>query len=182
MAVTIRTDSRGLDRKLQRLFKVLAPEAMLRLVSAGQLNWVNKNFRDEGTERRWKPLAPGTVHARRRGSSKPLQDTGRMRQSFSQKVRRTVAVVGTNSRLAGIHHGGTRPKPRTPKIAKALTIPNPSGPVRFTKGKLSGKRGFFARSVNHPGIPARPLLPSKALAENMAEKTIEASLRKSLAG
>lgn len=182
MPASIRIDASGLDRKLMRFFKVLEPAILLRLVSAGQLNWVNKNFTDEGIENRWRPLSRSTIYTRRKASSKPLQDTGRLRQSFVQRVRQRVAVVGTTNRLAGIHHGGTPPMTIRPRNAKFLTIPDPSGPVKFTKGRLKGRRGFFALKVNHPGIPARPLIPSKALAERMAEKTVEATLRKSLAG
>ena len=180
----ITVDSRGLDRKLDKLLRVMRPQSLLRLVASGQLGWIDRNFREEGAERGWKPLSPGTVYARRRGSSKPLQDTGRLKQSFTMRVAASQAVVGTNMIYAGFHHAGTKPYTITAK-GKLLTIPNPGGSVEFegTKnGRLDGKRGFFARSVNHPGLPARPLLPTKALAERMAAKTIEATLRKAGAG
>ncbi len=176
--MAIRIDSRVLDRRIKRLTDAIDGQKLLAAVATGQVAWIDRNFREGGSERRWPPLSPRTVYARRRGSSAPLQDTGRLKQSFFKRIGQRSATVTTNSQIADIHHEGTGPFEIRPVRRKFLTIPDPGGPATFRKGKLSGKRGYFSKGVRHPGIPARPLLPSKALAESMAEKTIVALLKK----
>jgi phage virion morphogenesis protein len=56
----------------------------------------------------WKPLSRRTVAARRKGSSAPLLDTGRLRNSVSYRLVPNGVEVGTNVRYAAIHQfGGT---------------------------------------------------------------------------
>lgn len=180
----MRIDDSELERRVAKALEMMSHEKLLRLVSTRQLAWVNENFRKGGAENKWEPLAPRTVYVRRKGSSKPLQDTGRLKQSFVQNVRRTVAVVGTTNQVAGFHHAGTNPYFISPQSRKFLTIPDRGGPATFegTKNeRLDGKKGYFSKGVRHPGLPARPLLPSKALGERMAQKTIVTYLRKTFA-
>ena len=44
----------------------------------------------------WEPLKESTVSRRRKGSSKPLVDTGELRGSISSKATKDAAIVGTN--------------------------------------------------------------------------------------
>jgi len=177
-AIKINVDARGLEKRLAKFLRVLDGQILLRVVAARQEAWIDENFRREGLERKWKPLRPGTVYARRKASRAVLQDTGRLRGSFSARVGSTRSVVGTADKRAIFHDEGTKPYDIRPKKGKFLTIPGAAGPVTFSKGKLAGLQGWFSKGVRHPGLPARPLLPTKALAERLAAKTIEATLRK----
>lgn len=158
-------------KRIMRLARnAVGPDRALRAIGARHLRWINENFVEEGAERRWKPLARSTVAGRRRGSSKILQDTGRLRMSFNAFGFRTSGRhvdVGTESRIAKIHHFGTGPYTIRPRRARVLRFVTADG-VRY------------ARRVRHPGLPARPLLPSRALALSMAADAVEGLLRKEL--
>src|SRR5574341_1107956 len=54
----------------------------------------------------WAPLAPSTIARRRRGSSKPLVDTGRLRNSITAVALNDTLRVGTNVIYAGIQQFG----------------------------------------------------------------------------
>ena len=154
-------------KKLQRVSKVYDPVKLLRLIGQTQLGWVNKNFKDAGTEKKWRPLSPNTIASRRKGSSRPLQNTGRLRQSFEFSLRgRTTVAVGTESQIAPFHHFGTRPY----EIR--------GNPLRFNTA--SGI--VFAKIVHHPGLPARPLLPTKAVAERIALRAVHALIDRATRG
>jgi len=57
--------------------------------------------------RPWKPLSPETIEKKR--SSRILEDTGRLRQSFAWRLLgRDAVVVGTNVEYALFHQYGTR--------------------------------------------------------------------------
>lgn len=57
----------------------------------------------------WRPLSPRTVARRRKGSSKPLLDTGRMRNSITYRLIGSTGVeIGTNTVYAAIHQFGGR--------------------------------------------------------------------------
>jgi phage gpG-like protein len=60
----------------------------------------------------WQPLAASTIRQRRRGSSKPLQDTGVMKGSIRPIGLKTRAEVFTNIDYAKYHDLGTRNIPR----------------------------------------------------------------------
>lgn len=142
-------------------------ETYLKLVGMRGLNWVNENFRRGGTEHAWAPLSPNTIASRRgggRGGVQILRDTGRMAQSFvvSQGSEPSVAV-GTEDKKAKWHHEGTRPY----KIVAG------DKPLSFMT--VGGRR--FAMSVDHPGLPRRPLVPSERLAEKIAVDVLEAFVR-----
>jgi len=165
--------------------------------------WIQKNFQEGGTERPWAPLKEGTILGRRRKSSVPLQDSGRLRQSFTYRATATEAVVGSADPRAEWHHKGTAPYTIYPRNKKALAFPSPHGKVKsavgtqkFLRGEKRGKGGFttfrgagrskkdFARlpflvvkKVRHPGLPARPLLPSPGVAQDIAVKTVAGYIR-----
>lgn len=54
----------------------------------------------------WEPLKDATVKARRRGSSKPLIDTGTLRGSITAVPGALGILVGTNLPYAGVHQFG----------------------------------------------------------------------------
>lgn len=63
---------------------------------------------------RWQPLAPATVKKRRQGSSKPLVDTGNLRNSINASSGPGRLSVGTNVPYAGFHQFGTGDIPARP--------------------------------------------------------------------
>jgi phage virion morphogenesis protein len=93
---------------------------------------------------RWHPLAPATRVTKK--NSKILNETGQMRASLSYAATATSVTVGFSDIKAVWHQFGTRPYVIKPKSRKKL--------------KFAGSDGkpVFARTVNHPGLPARPML------------------------
>lgn len=189
----MRVDVSRAVRKLRGIRGDMTPEALLGQAADRVVREIDDTFRREGRfGEQWAPLSPGTIEGRRKSSSAPLQDTGRLRQSFvrGQPIRRTRSsvTIGTNLDYAEFHEKGVGPfGPIVPRRAKALTIPSPGGPAKFTKGRLKGKRGYFAKRVAvHPGIPARPMIPTEPRAEMITRAaivaTIERILRKHGAG
>lgn len=157
--VKVNVDSTGARKKLKRLKGGLNARTMLNVLGLRFLRWVDVNFREEGTERKWRRLSPNTIAGRRQGSSRILQDTGRMKQSFIQRILTNEVHVGTQNQIAAFHHHGTSPYVITPKNKKMLVFKVAGGMV-------------FTRKVNHPGLPARPLLPTKFVADKIAAETI----------
>lgn len=146
------------------------------------LNWINKNFQTEGgLVGGWKKLSPNTLAGRRKGSGRILQDTGEMRGSFVPRWNSEEASVGSPLARSEWHERGTRPYTIRPK--------KPGGVLRFkmatstgvkTKTLASGRsitlntaKGDFVyrRSVNHPGLAARRMLPGPNEPSLMADLT-----------
>lgn len=98
---------------------------------------------------KWKPLAPFTLGTARKVQSKRgrrvLYASGDMLNSFHKQVVGDTLMLNFDgdreARLAGFHHSGTNPYVITPKKAKALAF-----------------AGLVVKRVNHPGLPARPLV------------------------
>lgn len=163
----IKIDSRALIKGLAEA--KIDKTQMLSAVGLRILRWVDDNFKREGIEIKWKPLSPNTVAGRRKGSSKILQDTGRLKNSFSFELQPGGGSVrvGTNLEYAKYHHYGTRPYTIRPVRARVLAFAIGGGMA-------------FARQVNHPGLPSRPLIPSVKTAARLAKETIEAAINKRL--
>lgn len=116
----------------------------------------------------WVPLAASTVARRRKHSSRPLQDTGRLRRSYTAKsslgsiyeLTKLSLTMGSNLPYAAIHqHGGIIS--RTSKAGSARLRKTKRGQYRFAKASSKSKS---LRTVNWQGgtsytitIPARPL-------------------------
>jgi phage virion morphogenesis protein len=56
----------------------------------------------------WAPLSPVTILRRRKRSSKPLLDTGRLRNSITHKANRRSVVIGTGVIYGRTHQFGAR--------------------------------------------------------------------------
>ncbi|MEQ8511226.1 MAG: phage virion morphogenesis protein [Algiphilus sp.] len=56
----------------------------------------------------WEPLSPVTIANRRRGSSVPLRDTGRLANSIEVVASLDSILVGTNVEYAGTHQWGAQ--------------------------------------------------------------------------
>lgn len=104
-----------------------------------------KTWNDEKME----PLKPITLQSRRKKSSIPLQDTGRLTQSVQLHRKGDVFVFMSDLVYAPTHQFGATIRP---KRAKFLTIPVDPGARYVRKGKW-----IFAREVR---IPARPFFPN----------------------
>jgi len=152
VTINLKVEIAKAQRAIKRLGRKLETRQYLELVGSQLLHWVNQNFKDQGTEKKWKPLTPNTKAGRRKEGkgAKILQNTGRLKQSFVSKVMKdgNSVSVGTNNKVAKWHEFGTKPYVIRPKNKKMLKFPVVGG---FA----------FAKKVNHPGLPARPMLPSE---------------------
>lgn len=64
--------------------------------------------------RQWEPLDPSTVA--KKGSSKPLIDTGALRNSITTRARRDAVLLGTNLPYAPVHQYGGEHIPARPYL------------------------------------------------------------------
>ena len=164
-SVEVHVDTSAAQRALATIQRGVDNRAYLDLVGQRVLNWVDLNFREHGSEHPWKPLSPNTIASRRgsgRGGVQPLRDTGRLAQSFTARRSGDSITVGTQDQKAQWHHLGTRPYTIMPKRR--------GGVLRFT---IAGRGVLYRTRVRHPGLPARPLLPSQRLAEELALQVLQ---------
>ena len=107
--------------------RIANPERAWKSVGRYMAYEVNKQFMTRGANfnSRWAPLSPQTIADKRRQglTQQPLVRTGRMKSKFAypaivKNARGSVATFGTNDRIAGFQHGGTRNIPARP-ILKA---------------------------------------------------------------
>jgi len=164
--VDIRLEIR--DEKLRKMLRDLSKSAAdirtpLKRSGVHMMSSFDKNFKQEGRPQKWQPLKPNTVAARRKQSSKVLQDTGMLRMSVLAKsakgniyrLTKDSLAMGSNLKIAAYHQWGTKPyiiRPRTKPMLRFKT----------TKGWT------FAKIVHHPGLPPRPFV----LIQNEDEKAI----------
>jgi hypothetical protein len=168
LGVGIRIDVSDLERRLEGVQVAFGRREWLELIGARWLLWVDENFRAGGLERPWVPLARSTLAGRRAGGAgaQLLRDRGRLAQSFVSTVTRGPedrVQVGTEDQRAAWLHAGTPARTILPRQRKFLLFETPEGPR-------------FARRVEHPGLPARPLLPSERAAEEMAVQVLARSV------
>lgn len=165
--IRISTNIPSVNRRFTKFRRRIGPRILLQLIGQRHLRFINDNFRRRGIERPWPPLAPNTLSNPRRGGrgAQPLRDRGRLSQSFVSRLRGFSAVeVGTNTEYAIFHEEGTSPfeiRPRGAKVLRFFTVDGPR----------------FATKVSHPGIPARPMLPSRREGTRLARLTVEAAIR-----
>jgi phage gpG-like protein len=187
----VTVDASKAIKKLKSINSDLKFPVVLGVIGKRVLKWVNQNFKDAGTENRWAPLSPNTIANRRAGKitqsqgavrfrgrdvvgsaiglsgGRPLMDTGGLMQSFVDEVSGESVAVGTVNKIAKIHQEGTGPYIIRPKNAKRLVFLTAGG-VRFKK------------AVRHPGIPARPMLPSKNVAQRLSSDTLNRYVNESI--
>lgn len=111
---------RGLDEATRRIGELsgrlsdLSPA--LRPAAEDLKTLIDDSFREsrspDGTP--WAPLKPATIKRRRQGSSKPLVDTGTLRNSISVRAGKKTLRVGTNVPYAGTHQFGGEHIPARP--------------------------------------------------------------------
>lgn len=154
-------DARMAFAKLKAVNATLNQETLLRSIGLRLIGWTMENFKKEGIEEPWKPLSASTIARRRKKSSKPLQDTGTLRASWTTaagnpKIVGNTVSVTSNVKYAPFHEFGTRP--------------------RAIQRKKSVLPSF------HPGIPKRKMAPSKKMAEELALSVINAAIDRKLKG
>lgn len=114
------------------------------------------NFRKDG-----KLNAKG---ATRVANKKPLHASGDMLGSIHYQVDGDSLTIGfdgeRNNKLASIHHGGAEPYLIQPLNKRALKFGN-----------------VIVKRVNHPGLPARPLLGFPASDEQLVKHVVADHLR-----
>ena len=108
---------------------------------------VNRERHEKGVDpegKAWKPLSPMTLASGEKRKGGPLKKTGRMLQTFNYQVQGNTLRLGFGAGdgfKAIFHQDGTNPYTITPKKAQALKF-----------------GGVIRKRVNHPGLPARPLV------------------------
>lgn len=159
LGITITVDSKDARQKLQRLVNLINVRELLQAIGNRHVRWMVDNLRGAGIEQKHKTMAPSTILARpKRTSDNHFSSRwqGRLAQSFVARViGRDAVSAGTEDEFAAFHHFGTNPHVIRPTQAKYLKFRMPDGTV-------------FTKEVKHPGIPARPLLPTKKTAEKLA--------------
>ena len=164
VGIAIKINQRKFQRNMREFAAFLGDtRSLLSAIGDRHLGWIDENFRKGGAEKKWKPLSPNTIASRRKGSSAILQDTGRLKQSFVKVLGSDRVDVGTEDKKALWHHKGTPPFTIRPRAGKVLRFMTTGGFV-------------FTNVVDHPGLAARPLLPSDTLGEKLALDTAEAAV------
>lgn len=140
--ITIEVRDQELTDLIERLRRKLVNlQPVMDEIGAAVNLSVKRNFEEQGRPSKWIPSARV-----RRAGGQTLNDTGRLRNSFTHRASANQVVIGTNVRYAAMLHFGGKTAARVirAKNGKALNIPGIG----------------FRRSVNHPGssIPARPFL------------------------
>ncbi len=178
--INVKINIDAAQKKLKKVGKTLNRRRVLNAIGLRQLKWVNDNFKLQGHLRQpagWKRLEESTKFARRQADAKILQDTGRLRQSFVHKVKGSSVSVGTSDRKAIWHEFGTKPYTIRARRKKFLSFAHPDGKStlkRQEQGRFNGKTGIFIQEVDHPGLPARPMLPTKRIARRLAVDVLNA--------
>lgn len=145
------------------------------------LKWIQENYRKGGGKLKtgpWKRLKPMTMKSRRRGSNKPLMDTGHLLRQWNWKLKLRGVVIGNPMDVAKFHEEGTKPYVIKPVNRKFLWFGVPPADRRrgqqlggyhewrvkskpYKRWGRKGAPGIFTKEVKHPGLPARRQLPSK---------------------
>ena len=146
------------DKEFNRYMRLMANNAdklrpFFNKATMIMLRSFDQNFREQGRPKHWKRLSPNTIAGRRGGSSRILQDTGRLKMSTVAKSGpgnlyrqgKDYLKMGSRLKIAPFHQYGTRPYDIVPKSAKALRFMTAQG-IRF------------AMRVHHPGLDARPFV------------------------
>lgn len=179
MTVSVQLEAKVRNPKgLKRLIDLVGLQTVADLMGERLAAWIVKNFEDEGTEQKWKALAPSTLAFRKHGGSKPLQDTGAMKRYVAEPTGRwlqgnvlNVGWRGEIAKIAGYHHYGSGPFEIRAVKAGVLAAQ-----------RRGGAWVVFGKVVHHPGIVRRPLLPTATTAESMMVNFMNAAIERALNG
>ena len=186
VTVDVKINIKAAQKKLKKIGSKLNQRQLLNAIGLRQLKWINDNFKHKGALRQsggWKPLEESTKFGRRQADPKTLQDTGRLRQSFVHKVRGISVSVGTGDKKAPWHEFGTKPYTIRAKTKRFPAFPHQGGKsvIRgHEQSRFNGKPGAFAKEIDHPGLAARPMLPTKRIARQLAVKVLNAFVEREI--
>lgn len=174
---TIRMDAVINRADLDRLLEAVRPAVVLKVIGMRLLEFVGESFSTRGRGG-WVPLANSTLMLRKRGGDVPLQDTGKYKQAFVSETDNSMYVeVGSNIKtetglpLSLIHEKGTGPYTIRVRRARQLAAQ-----------ARDGQWFHFGKEVHHPGIPARPVLPTEQQATTILVPVLEGMLERAKAG
>lgn len=140
ITTSIAVSDAGLRAKAAALANAIGKDKLLEAIGLRGLKWINDNFEaDGGLVGGWEPLTEYTISRRRKESSRPLQDTGLLRSSFSffvdggrsvtfgsgvggRNIRGQGIAVGTRSRIASTHQYGMGRIPARPMMMDKSTM------------------------------------------------------------
>lgn len=183
--------TQGID-ELSRNFrqiekKVSNHKVLYKRIGIKILKWVDDNFKAEGKEKKWDSLKPRTIAARRKGTSKILQDQGAkgLKGSFTFKVDNRSVRIGSDKFYSVFHEeGGKKTYPITPKKKMWLLFGvTPAERAHLAKGqgsKAEKNKAIFSKGVEHPPLPKRKMLPSKELGLKIAIEVTENFIKEAI--
>ena len=160
----------GVLGHLRMIINGLNNRELLQAIGNAHLKWMVQNLRDAGSDKPHQIMAPNTlIKNKNRTSARHFSSRFRafLQQSYTVKTSHDHVDVGTQNEMASWHHHGTRKYTIRPRNKKLLRFKTVGGVV-------------FAQEVNHPGIPARGLLPTKKTAEALALKVMIGALNKAI--
>ena len=113
--ISVKIETKELDDLVKRMQKDLGPQGMKKFflkTSIVMYKDVLTHFeREEGPDGKWERWKGGrSTRPTKRGGSKMLQDTGRLRLSIQPSHSSESAVVGTNIEYAAIQNYGSSKK------------------------------------------------------------------------
>jgi len=113
-AIRVRGIEQTLDvlEEMQARLRDMSP--VLAVVGEDLKTFVDDRFdtATDPTGRQWQPLSAKTIARRRQGTSNPLVDTARLRNSIAYRATPRTLTLGTNVPYAGPHQFGTATIPR----------------------------------------------------------------------
>lgn len=135
------------DEILQARFKSMARKIknrrpLFKRIGIKLLNKINEGFEQEENDgKKWTPLAESTIAQRRKEGKGAmiLQDTGRLKGSYTSQVTGDTLRVGTNVEYAPIHEFGKdvpkRPMLPSREITLGIALSTTEGFIKEAKIK-----------------------------------------------
>jgi len=165
MSIAVRIEAKKLTARMSKLGKKFKRRQLLEMIGREQWEWVQKNFKSQGKLiGGWRSLRPNTVAAK--GHRRILFNTGELQKSFRYTIFGATVRVRSDSDIAPFHEFGTKgPYPIFPRRAQMLSFITTQGRV-------------FRPFVMHPGLPRRKMLPTKAIAEKLAVRSMRKYIKK----
>lgn len=169
------------------LGEVLDSEKVLNAIGLRQMSWMSANVKGGGYPSAWQQMSENTLAAKPQRSSShnfASRYQSQLLQGMTVEVQAGKSVeVGINAPYVEFHHEGTQPYTIRPVKGQFLAFQVAGGNFATRLGIAKPIRGstamVFTKEVHHPGLPARPMLPSKMVAEQLAFGVIEAIVKKS---
>jgi len=101
--------------------KVKNHKVLYKRIGIKILKWVNDNFEAEGIEEKWDELKPQTIARRRKETFKILQDTGRLKGSYTYQSGARKVTIGSAVDYAK-YHEPKRPMLPSKELALMMSI------------------------------------------------------------